>query len=166
VCGVSSYRERLLPKWWVYGLAAGLVAMLSIAYGAAYDPVIGWTMFAVIYALLALVMTTSSPVIEVTDVLRVDIARLPISHIGSVAILDPDQTRAARSSRDHALDYTLLKLWSSTSSVSIRVEDPMDPHPGWIFSTRHPERLSLAIAAALTARGESAGPSTHKSETV
>ncbi len=166
MCGVSSYRERLLPKWWVYGLAAGLVAMLSIAYGAAYDPKIGWTMFAVIFGLLALVMTTSSPVIEVTDVLRVDSARLPISHIGSVGILDPHQTRAARSSRDHALDYTLLKLWSSTSSVSIQVEDPKDPHPGWIFSTRNPEKLATAIGAALTARRESGGPSAQRSETV
>lgn len=159
---MSSYRERLLPKWWVYGLAAGLVGMLSIAYGAAYDAAIGWAMFVVIFGLLALVMTTSSPIIEVSDVLRVDGAQLPITCIGSVAELDPSQTREARRSRDHALDYTLLKMWSSTSSVAIRVEDPNDPHPGWLFSTRHPARIGAAIQAI---RG-SGGLTTQNSETV
>ena len=163
---MSSYRERLLPKWWVYGLAAGLVAMLSIAYGAAYDPKVGWAMFVVIFGLLALVMTTSSPIIEVSDVLRVDTARLPISNIGSVTTLDPEQTREARRSREHALDYTLLKLWSSTSSVAIGLEDPTDPHPGWLFSTRNPAKLRDALDAAMRSDHESGGPNTQESETV
>ena len=159
---MTSYRERLLPQWWVYVLAAGLVAMLSIAYGSAYDAVIGWLMFAVIFGLLALVMTTSSPIIEVGDGLRVDTARLPISCIGTVEILDPIQTREARRSRSHALDYTLLKMWSSTSSMAIGVKDTNDPHPGWLFSTRHPER----IAAAIHDLRPSSGLTTEESETV
>jgi hypothetical protein len=159
---MTTYRERLLPKWWVYGLAAGLVAMLSIAYGAAYDAAIGWLMFAVIFGLLALVMTTGSPIIEVNDGLRVDTARLPISCIGTVEILDPTQTREARRSRSHALDYTLLKLWSSTSSIAVSVEDTNDPHPGWLFSTRHPER----IAAAVHNLRQSSGFTPEESETV
>ena len=159
---MSSYRERLLPQWWVYGLAAALVAMLSIAYGSAYDPVIGWAMFVVIFGLLALVMTTSSPIIQVSDVLRVDNARLPIACIAEVSVLGPEQTREARRSRDHALDYTLLKLWSSTSSVAIRLQDPHDPHPGWIFSTRNPKELAAVIATVIG----SSGPNADRSETV
>jgi len=159
---MTSYRERLLPKWWVYGLAAGLVAMLSIAYGAAYDAAIGWVMFAVIFSLMALVMTTSSPIIEVSDGLRVDTARLPISCIGTVEILDPTQTREARRSRTHALDFTLLKMWSSTSALAISVKDPNDPHPGWLFSTRHPDQISSAIRDLRL----SSGLTTEESETV
>ena len=111
--------------------------MLSIAYGAAYGQTVGWLMFVVVFGLLALVMTTCSPLILVSDILEVDHARMPLSHIGVVLALNPQQTQAARRSRDHDLDYTLVKLWASTSSVSIRIHDPKDPHPGWLISSRN-----------------------------
>ena len=152
---MSGYRERLLPKWWVYFLAAALVAMLSIAYGAAYSASVGWVMFFVVFALLALAMTAGSPVIEVDEVLRVENAALPMSSIGLTQVLDADETRIARRSRDHASDFTLLKLWSSTKALSIRLDDPQDPHPGWLISTRNPEGLQRAIHLAMTQSGKS-----------
>lgn len=150
------YRERLLPQWWVYLFLASLVAMLSIAYGAAISAVVGWAMFAVIAGLACIGITTSAPVIEVTDVLRVDQARLPLDAIGRVDVLDQAQTRAARSSREHALDFVLVKLWSSTSAIALEVTDDADPHTGWLISTRHPAALKEAIERGQQATGDSA----------
>lgn len=150
---MNGYRERLLPKWWVYLLAASLIAMLSIAYGAAFSAMIGWVMFIVGFGLLALAMTAGSPVIEVSEVLRVDAARLPMTSIGQTRVLDADETRQARRSRDHALDFTLLKLWSSTTAIAVTLDDPTDPHPGWLISTRHPGALKDAIDHARAQSG-------------
>ena len=144
---MNGYRERLLPKWWVYFLAAGLIAMLSIAYGAAISATVGWVMFIVAYGLLALAMTAGSPVIEVSDVLRVDAARLPMTSIAHTEVLDAHATRDSRRSREHAQDFTLLKLWSSTKAIAVTLDDPSDPHPGWLISTRHPRALKMAIDA-------------------
>lgn len=148
------YRERLLPKWWVYLFLAALIAMLSIAYGAAISAAVGWIMFVVITALVFIGITTSAPLIEVNGALRVDRARLPLQCVGSVRALDAEATRAARSSRDHALDYVLVKMWSSTTAVWIEVVDDDDPHTGWLISTRHPDALRTAIDAGRHAGGE------------
>lgn len=147
------YRERLIPQWWVYLLAAALVGMLSVAYGAAFSALVGWIMFLVIFGLLALAMTLGSPVIEVSDVLQVEAARLPLSSIAHTSVLDADGTRVARRSRAHATDFTLLKLWSSTMALSITLGDDEDPHPGWLISTRNPKGLQKAIDVALTKSG-------------
>jgi hypothetical protein len=151
---MDGYRERLLPKWWVYFLAAALVAMLSIAYGAAFSASVGWVMFFVVFVLLATAMTAGSPVIEVGKDLRVENAALPISSIGSTQVLDAEGTRLARRSRNHASDFTLLKLWSSTRALAICLDDPQDPHPGWLISTRNPEGLQRAIHEAMTQSGK------------
>lgn len=154
VVAMSTYRERLYPQWWVYLLAAALIAMLSIAYGAAYHANVGWLMFIIGFGLIAVAMTSGSPTIEVNGAFRVDGAHLPLAAIGSVEVLNADQTREARRSRDHATDFTLLKLWSSTTSIAIVVSDPNDPHPGWLISTRHPEELKAAVESALTQTGK------------
>jgi hypothetical protein len=147
------YRERLIPQWWVYLLAAALVGMLSVAYGAAFSALVGWIMFLVIFGLLALAMTLASPIIEVSDVLQVDVARLPLSSIANTSVLDADGTRLARRSREHATDFTLLKLWSSSTALSITLDDHNDPHPGWLISTRNPMGLQKAIDVAVTKSG-------------
>lgn len=151
---MSTYRERLYPKWWVYTLAAALVGMLSIAYGAAYQENVGWLMFIVGFGLVSLGMTTGSPVIEVAQCLRVDNATLPLFVIDSTEVLNADQIRALRRSRDHATDFTVVKLWSSTKAIAIALDDPLDPHPGWLISTRHPQALKSAIDSAIAQSGK------------
>ncbi|MFA7324824.1 MAG: DUF3093 domain-containing protein [Candidatus Nanopelagicales bacterium] len=147
------YRERLRPKWWVFILLGALIAMLSIAYGAAISATVGWVMFLVIAGLVFVGITTSAPIIEVTDVVRVDAARLPVKFIDQVTALDAAATREARRSRDRALDFVLVKMWSSTTAVAFTVTDESDPHTGWLISTRHPVELKSAIEIAQAASG-------------
>jgi hypothetical protein len=128
--------------------------MLSIAYGTAFSALVGWVMFFVVFGLFALAMTAGSAVIEVNDVLRVENAALPFNSIRTTQVLDAEGTRVARRSRDHALDFTLLKLWSSTKALSISLDDPNDPHPGWLISTRNPEGMQRAIHEAMTQSGK------------
>lgn len=149
----SAYRERLLPKWWVFVFVAALIAMLSIAYGAAISAPVGWIMFLVLAGLAGLGMYTSSPVIEVSDVLAVDQARLPLSFIGEVAVLDSAQTREVRSRRIDARNFVLVKSWAASQSIFVTLTDPDDPHPAWLVSSRHPRELMEAINANAASTG-------------
>lgn len=148
-----SYRERLLPKWWVFVFIASLIAMLSIAYGAAISPPVGWLMFFGLTSLSIVGMITSSPVIEVTDVLAVDQARLPLAFIGDVAVLDAAATREARSRRISATNFVLVKSWAASQSVLVNLTDPDDPHPAWLVSSRHPQELMEAISGRTASTG-------------
>ena len=147
------YRERLLPKWWVFVFVAALIAMLSIAYGAAISAAFGWIMFVVLAGLAGIGMFTSSPVIEVTDVLAVDHARLPLNCVGDAAVLTSVQTRELRHRPDQARNFVLVKSWAASGSVLVTVNDTDDPHPAWLVSSRHPQELMSAIIAATAPTG-------------
>ncbi len=127
--------------------------MLSIAYGAAIDASVGWIMFAVLASLAGVGMYTSSPIIEVTDVLAVDQARLPLMYVAEVSVLDSTQTREARSRRTDASNFVLVKSWAASQSILVTLNDPKDPHPAWLVSSRHPLELLAAINANIAATG-------------
>ena len=141
----STYRERLLPKWWVFVFVGSIIAMLSIAYGSAISATVGWIMFIAIAGLSCIGMVAGSPVIEVSDVLAVDHARLPLAFIGDVEVLDSMQTRDLRSRRQAARNFVRVKSWAASSSELVTGTDPDDPHPAWLVSSRHPAQLMDAI---------------------
>ena len=148
-----AYRERLLPKWWVFVFVSALIAMLSIAYGAAISAPVGWIMFIALAGFAGIGMVTSSPVIEVSDVLSVDHARLPLSCVGEASVLSSDQTRELRHRPDQARNFVLVKSWAASQSVLVTVNDADDPHPAWLVSSRHPHELRSAIDAAAASTG-------------
>lgn len=146
----SSYRERLLPAWWVWLVVAGLVLMLAIAYAAALGPMAG-AMVGIGAAVLAVaVLVVVSPVVCVTgEGLRVGRALLPHTAISSAEVLDRAGIAALRGPGSDARAFTLLRPWSSPGAVRVTVEDPADPHPAWIVSSRNPRRLVEALAATM-----------------
>ena len=148
-----TYRERLLPKWWVFVFVLSIIGMLSIAYGAAISAPVGWLMFLVLATLISIAMFTSSPIIEVSDSLRVESAHLPFSSIASVHTLDATQTREARRSPVDATRFVTVKTWAAADAVLVILDDPADPHPAWLVSSRHPEQLMAAINASTHAGG-------------
>jgi hypothetical protein len=143
-----TYRERLYPPPLVFLLVIGLAALAGIAYGAAYGAVLGWAVGAVLSVIGIGVLLVTSTSLHVDDtVLRAGRARLPLAVVGSVQTLDADAMRQARRHGDPR-DYLVLRAWSSRGGVAIDLADDHDPHPRWVLTTRHPERLAEAIRAA------------------
>jgi len=143
-----TYRERLYPPPLVFLLVIGLAALAGIAYGAAYGAVLGWGVGAVFGIIGIGVLLVTSTSLHVDDtVLRAGRARLPLAVIESVQTLDPDAMRQARRHGDPR-DYLVLRAWSSPRGVAVDLADDHDPHPRWVLTTRHPERLAEAIRVA------------------
>ena len=142
----AQFRERLWPSWWVWLVVVAMAGVLGTAYGAAYDPLLGWAIFAAAALIGLAFLVVTSPVIEVRGaVLRAGVARLPRVNVGSVRALDSEELTRLRRTGD-ARAYVVLRAWSTSRAVRIDVRDEEDPHPYWLVSTRRPEALASALA--------------------
>lgn len=146
---VRRYRERLYPPVAVFILAAGLATMLGVAYGAAYGSALGWASGLLLGTLgFAALLATSTPIHVDDRVLRAGRARLPLTSVARATALDAEAMREARRHGDPR-DYVVLRAWSSRRGVSVQLADARDPHPHWLVTSRHPERLAAAVNAGV-----------------
>lgn len=145
---VVAYRERLHAPVWVWLAALALTASLGVAYGWRLGDLAGLAAFAVSTVLVAVLLLVTAPLVVVDDaVLRAGRARLPLRHVGRVAALDATSTRDARGRKADPRAYLCSRGWIPTSVV-VEVEDPDDPHPYWLVSSRRPRELGPVLAAA------------------
>lgn len=141
------YRERLSPSLWVLVSAAvcgPMAALVLVPIAATISLAVG---IAVSVGLVALLVAIS-PVVEIRDgMLRAGRARIPVQLLRAGAAFEGD---AARSARGAGLDPRAWHLLRGgiDQVVVIPVEDPDDPTPYWIVSSRTPDRLAAALRRA------------------
>jgi hypothetical protein len=116
------------PTWVAFavtGTLTGLVVVVFVAYGAARISVHGQTF-------------------------RAGRARIPVALLGVPVALDAAGSRRLAGVDADARAYLLLRPYVKRS-VQVPVQDPADPAPYWLVSTRRPERLVAALEAAVAA---------------
>lgn len=146
-------RERLVPAWWVWVIAGSLVAMLAVAYGAALGSTAGWGLATGLGVLTVVLLIWTSPVVELRgSTLRCGAAGLPVASISRVDVVDSAQVRVLRGPGGDGRIYTALRSWSAPGAVLITLDDPEDPHPAWLISSRNPEALAAALTATMEPR--------------
>jgi len=138
-----------VPWWgWLGGLAvtAALTAELTIGAPALRLP----ALYAVTLALAAAGLWALGRIrIAVTgEDLIVDDARLPLRFVAGVQPLDAKARRELLGTDAHPLAFVVQRPWVR-GAVRVDLDDPADPTPYWLISTRRPTEL----AAALTASG-------------
>ena len=147
----GSYRERLLPRWWVWLVSVAFAAMLGIAYGAALGETPGWVVGVCCLVLVAWLLWVTSPVIAVTTThLEVAGARLPRGSVADAECVDGPGISALRGPGADARLFVALRPWSARGGVLVRLADAEDPHPAWLFSSRHPARVRDALTGTMS----------------
>ena len=145
---VVAYRERIHAPVWLWLVGIALTGSLGVAYGYRLGTVAGVATFVLAQGLVTWWLLATAPLVVVDDrVFRAGRARLPLRHVGRIAPLDVAQTRDARGRLADPAAYLCLRAWTS-KSVLVEVEDPEDPHPYWLVSTRHGHDLAPLLAAA------------------
>ncbi len=144
-----AYTERLRLPWWLWlaGLAsAGLVAV-ELWMGAA--GLRAWVPFAVLLPAAVAAMAWLGRIrVAVTDgELRVDDARLPVRFVADSIPLDAEGRREVLGVGADPLAFVVQRPWIS-GAVQVVLDDPADPTPFWVVSSRHPVELAEAILAA------------------
>ena len=144
---MSNYREKLWPAWWLY-LATALVMPASMLVFVPINFTTGVIVAIVLYLGIVISLILGSPVIEVTEsALYAGRATLSIDPVGDVAAFRGDAAKLKRGRELDARAWLMIRGWIS-AVVTVEVKDPADPTPYWLLSTRNPEALAEAIAAA------------------
>jgi Protein of unknown function (DUF3093) len=144
-----AYAERLGVPWWSWPLAlcAGFLLAAEVWLGA--GGLRAWVPFAVALPVTVAVMLWLGRIrVTVTaDEFRVDDARLPVSVIAEVVALDAEGKREVLGVGAHPLAFVIQRPWIG-GAVQVLLDDPADPTPFWVVSTRHPSRLAGELRAA------------------
>ncbi|MFC7879214.1 DUF3093 domain-containing protein [Isoptericola sp. NPDC057391] len=141
-----AFRERLSPGPAAWCGAVGLGVIVGVTlYPLAHAVAIVVGVLVAAATLAALLAT--SPVIEVADGrLRAGKAQISLDLLGEVTTMD--DAEAMRTALGPALDaraFVCLRAWARTG-VQVDLEDPLDPTPYWLLSTRRPQELAAALA--------------------
>jgi hypothetical protein len=109
----------------------------------------GWLLFAAVLPLtVAALLWLGRLRIAVTDTeFQVDDARLPVAVIADVVALDAAGKREVLGVGSHPLAFVVQRPWIG-GAVQVLLDDPADPTPFWVVSTRHPVELAEVLLAA------------------
>lgn len=145
----AAYDERLsVPlRWWAF--ATMFWASVLVAFLVA-TPI--WVAVATTAALVAVgggvLVGYGSARLRVRDgVLVAGRARIPVAELGEVEPLDRESMRLLAGPEADVRAYLVIRPYLRRG-VRVDVADPADPTPYWLLSTRHPDRLAEALAAA------------------
>ncbi|MGZ4552522.1 MAG: DUF3093 domain-containing protein [Mycobacteriaceae bacterium] len=144
-----TYSERLWVPWWwlpIGMLAAGLLAA-EIHMGA--PGVRAWLPYVVLIPASVWVLTRLGSLrVEVRDgEFRVGEAHIPLTLVARAAQVPAGAKRAALGRQLDPAAFVQHRTWVPMM-VLLVLDDPEDPTPYWLVSTRHPDRLLAAIADA------------------
>ncbi|UCM90887.1 DUF3093 domain-containing protein [Streptomyces marincola] len=145
---MKPYDERLtVPKtWWLMALFGVLLLGVALVPLGAVAFLCGLAAGGAL-AGVALSSYGSARIRVVAGSLIAGQARIPVTALGEARALDAEEARAWRTHRADARAHMLLRAYIPTA-VRVEVTDPGDPTPYLYLSTRRPDRLAAALAAA------------------
>lgn len=146
------YRERLtVPiSWWV--LAAVFVAVVAMAVGSYLGTAGAVVAVGVVLLVIAAIFWSAATTITVTgEELTVGRARIELDYVAKCLPLDAEATRRRTGPDADARAYLLLRPYVATA-IEVTLNDPEDPVPYWLVSTRHPGELAAAVRSGLPTR--------------
>lgn len=139
-----AFRERLRPAVWVY-LATALVIPASLLVFLPISVLAGVVAAAVLYAAILAVLVATTPTVSVANgELRAGRAHLSLEFVAGASAHRGEDATAERGVRLDTRAWLLLRGWIDPV-VRIELNDPADPTPYWLVSTRRPEELAAAL---------------------
>ena len=149
----GTYRERVVPGVWWITVAVLIVAMVSVAYGAALGTGVGLIVLVVGAGLVVVATRAATTTIVVDDrSLRVGRALVPLTALGTVRVLTSgDMARARRGLDPQVRDtvFTRQPPWGPSQGIWVQVTDDSDPHSGWLVASCHAEDLGRELTGAI-----------------
>ncbi|MFN2517663.1 MAG: DUF3093 domain-containing protein [Jatrophihabitantaceae bacterium] len=136
------YREPLRAPWWWYPVALTIAAILAAEFHIARLALTDWIPYGILLPLsVVIVWWLGHSALEVADgELRIRGAHLPLRYVsGAVALDGPTLRRVVGREGDPAA-FVSIRPWIGPG-VQFWVDDPEDPTPYWIVSSRRPQQV-------------------------
>ncbi len=148
---MQTRRERLLapPSWWcaaaAFAVAWGWVALVvSDATAAVVTTVAVALVVGVVLGAWGAAVVEAGP-----HGLRVGRVHLEAAHVGRVRALDAATTREVLGPRADARAWLHVRPYVA-AALLVEVDDPDDPTPYWVVSSRDPAALAAALDPTTT----------------
>jgi hypothetical protein len=142
------FRERLSVPiiWWVL---AGLFSLSVLIAVGAYLGLVWGVGTSVATLLVATAIFGSASIVISVDEKEIQVGRAAIEHafIAACRALNAEETRRRTGIEADARAHMVVRPYIKTA-VEITLDDPEDPVPYWLVSTRHPQRLAAAMQDA------------------
>ncbi|HJG80129.1 MAG TPA: DUF3093 domain-containing protein [Brevibacterium senegalense] len=141
------FRERVTPSagWWIIALSlsamTSLLALPLTPVGAALTPLVVGA--AVVFWMLSL----STRITVTDDLFAAGRAHIERAHITGATAHDEEESFAQRGRLLDARAFLILRPWAKTV-VRVEIDDPADPTPYWLVSTRRADELAAALDPA------------------
>jgi Protein of unknown function (DUF3093) len=147
------FDERLRTPWWWYIVALFVASLLAGEFGVADKALTVWLPFGVLLPGSVVIVWSMgrNRVSVVGDELHVNEAHLPLAVIAGGVPLDATSLRRLVGRYGDPASYVAIRAWVGPG-IQIILDDPEDPTPYWVISTRRPEEL-LAALGCLPAPG-------------
>jgi Protein of unknown function (DUF3093) len=140
------FDERLRVPWWWWPPALGVAGLLAAEVHLGYPGIRAWLPYLLLapLATAALLALGRARIQVAGGELRVGHAHIPLHFIGDVEVISRAGKRRALGPELDPAAYLLHRGWVGPM-LRVRLTDPDDPTPYWVFSTRHPERLAALL---------------------
>lgn len=143
------YRERLRTPWWWYPVALFVAGLLAAEFHIAGLRLTDWIPFGTLLPLAAfLVWLLGRAELKIADdELRIRGAHLPLRFCSGRVALDAATLRRVVGREGDPQGFVSIRPWIGPG-VQLWLDDPEDPTPYWVISTRHPDRVVAALDRA------------------
>ena len=139
------FKEVLRPPIWVLAFIYFLLLSLVIAIWAAFGGSATIYAFAIAtVAIIYLALKMRSTISISSDELRIDGAHIEIKYLGAVTVLDAAMMKALRTRDADPAAYLAIKFWTPIG-VKIKVNDPRDPTPYWLITSKRGEEIAALL---------------------
>lgn len=142
----ACFHERLRTPWWWYAVALLVGSLFAAEFHVAGFHLTDWIPFGTILPLsVLLVWWMGHSTLTITNnELHVRGARLPLRYVSGVVALDAATLRLVVGREGDPAAYISIRPWIGPG-VQLWLDDPDDPTPYWIVSTRRPKELVKLI---------------------
>jgi hypothetical protein len=141
-----AYSEQLRTPWWWYVIAAFVASILAAEFHIAGIGVTDWLPYAVLEPLaLAVVWAMGRARVDIRgDELRVRGGRLSLEYVSGAVALDATTLRRVVGREGDPAAFVSIRPWIGPG-VQLWLDDPDDPTPYWVISTRNPDKIVRII---------------------
>lgn len=145
----ATYRERLRTPWWWYLVGMFVAGLLAAEFHIAGLRLTDWIPFGTLLPLsVVIVWWLGHSVLEISGgELRIRGAHLPLDAISGAIALDARTLRRVVGREGDPAAFVQIRPWIGPG-VQVWLDDPDDPTPYWIVSSRHPDRVVALLRAA------------------
>jgi hypothetical protein len=144
-----TYRESLrTPVWW-YVVALGVASLLAAEFHIAGFSLTDWIPFGTLLPLAVIIVwSLGRGAVEISDgEIRTRGAHLPLRYVSGAIALDERTLRRVVGREGDPAAFVSIRPWIGPG-VQLWLDDPDDPAPYWILSSRHPQQLVDAVRNA------------------